>query len=448
MKSLLALTTILSLSAGLVAQTQTHVWIDAMRGNDNNAGTKANPFKTLTKGLLANPTNAVVHVMPGIYGPKTTGDFWDATAKKSKVIQLNNHVNYRIVGENRALCILDFNGMNDQFWAFLQIRGSGTKGVEVSNLTFRNIGTGGQWACGPLHVHGGNDQDVNIHSNIFIDTNSTFICWSGTNVAFHDNLILSTTRGKGVAVRVRTNGKSGDLTYVYNNVFYNTAHGISYSKSAKQWICNNIVLKATIGFPGTKPPASVTLKNNIAFQCATNFAYTPDSSNLTVDPKLVDPAKGDFRQKPGSPCFEGGYRFGLLHMVNDFFGNARASDGDGNGTARPDIGIQELVDVTMDVIRFGQGKRAIFTLRKTTSYIGPAAFFFAWGKGSLVLDPFGSFGLDLGKILFVAPTSIPGAVTLPLPVSTSLNGFPLYAQAAGVRPGPRFKPTGRLDLHL
>lgn len=453
MKSLFFAATLLT-SAAVTAQVS-HVWIDGVGGNDANAGTRAMPFKTLTKGLLHQKSGVVVHILPAIYGPTTTGDFWDSSLSKSKVIQLNNHANYWVVGEDRDKCIIDFNGMSDQYWAFIQIRGAATNGVQVSNLTFRNVGTTGSWACGPLHVHGGNDKDVNIHSNVYIDTNSTFINWSGTDVAFHDNLILSTTKGQGVAVRIRTNGTSGDRTYVYNNVIYNTGHGISWSNNAagpKQWICNNIVLGANIGFPGSAPAAYVTMKNNIAFQCTTNYAYTPDASNLTVDPKLVDPAKGDFKQQASSPCLDGGYAVGLLHMVNDFFGNARVNDGDDDITSRPDIGIHESHDVSLAVTRWGQGQVALFTAQKVGAPTYPGGIFLLGaGPGSIVASPFGVIGLDVTQLLLNVPISVPGSVPLPIPTDPKLTGAAVYVQAFGFRAvtgGLTFKPSGRLDLHL
>ncbi len=439
------------LAAALPAQ-MTQVWIDGVNGSDTNPGTKAKPFKTLTKGLKAYKKNVVIHVMPAVYGPTTTGDFWDPVAKKSKTIDINGCQNYHVVGEDRDKCIIDFNNMGDQFWGFLWIRGAATDGVEFTNFTFRNTGNK-TWGCGPLHVHGGAGKNIDIHGNFYIDCNSAFIAWQGTNVAFHDNVIVSTKK-VGTAIRIRI-AKATQTCYVYNNVIYNTTEGISWSNNKnapKQWVCNNIVMNTARGYPNKILPKFVTFENNIGFGNGTNFSVAnPPKSNLTVDPKLVNPAKYDFRQQAGSPCLDAGYPMGLAMMMNDYYGNARVADGDLNGSSIPDIGVQEVVQGTLSVSNFVQGKTAVFKTQKLTQAGFAGFFFLGSAKGSLVLSPFGIFGLDPAKIVIAAPITFPGQYQLPLPNMPWATGVPVYAQALGFRAttgGFVFMPTGRLDLYL
>ncbi len=447
----------LFLAAALPAQV-TQVWIDGVNGSDTNPGTQAKPFKTLTKGLVAYKTNVVIHIMPAVYGPKTTGDFWDPATKKGKHIDLRDCKNYKIIGVDRDKCILDFTPAYDQFWGFIWITGSNTNGVEITNLTLRNVKVpaasfGKYWGCGPIMVHGGAGKNIDIHGNFYLDCTSFFIAWNGTNVAFHDNVLVSTNKS-GVGVRIRI-GKATESCYVYNNVFYNTGQGVSWSGNKnlpKQWVCNNIALNCGTGFPNKTIIASVTLENNIAFGNTSNFALpNPPKSNLTVDPKLVNPAKYDFRQQAGSPCLDAGYPMGLAMMMNDYYGNARAADGDLNGVSVPDIGAQEVVQGTLSVSNFAQGKTAVFQAQKVTATPFTGFFFLAYGKGSLVLSPYGIFGLDPTKILVGAPITFPGQYQLPIPNNPLLKGVPVYAQALGFRPttgGFVFMPTGRLDLYL
>ncbi len=456
MKKLGILCASLFLAAGLSAQGTfvTHLWVDGVNGSDTNPGTKAKPFKTLTKGLTTLKSNVVVHVLPAVYGPQTTGDFYDPATKKSKHVDLLNCKNFKVVGTDRDKCIIDFNNLGNQFWSFIWVRGSATDGVEVTNLTFRNTGTK-SWGTGPVHTHGGCGKNVDIHGNVYIDCNSAFIAWAGTNVAFHDNVVISTKKGTGVAVRIRI-GKATESCYIYNNVFYQQGHGISWSNSSKapkQWICNNIVLNGSTGFPGSKPNATfVTMKNNISFGNTTNYAYTPDPSNLTVDPKLVNPAKYDFRQQTGSPCLDGGYPMGLAHMANDFYGNARVADGDLNGVSVPDIGVHEVVQATLSVSNFAQGQTATFQTQKLVNAGFAGVIFLASGKDTFVASPFGIFSLDITKLAVYGLITFPGQYKLPIPTSTALNGLVLYSQALGFRPqtggGFVFMPTGRLDLYL
>ncbi len=442
----------LFLAAALPAQ-MTQVWIDGVNGSDTNPGTQAKPFKSLTKGLRAYKKNVVIHVMPAVYGPKTTGDFWNPAKKISKVIDIYGCQNYHVVGVDRDKCIIDFNNMGDQFWGFLWIRGAATNGVEFTNFTFRNTGNK-KWGCGPLHVHGGAGKNIDIHGNFYLDCNSAFIAFNGTNVAFHDNVIVSTKK-VGTAIRIRQ-GAATKSCYVYNNVIYNTVEGISWSnnpKAPKQWVCNNIVMNTGKAFPNQTLPKFVTFENNIAFGNGANYSTpNPPKSNLTVDPKLVNPAKYDFRQQAGSPCLDGGYPVGLALMMNDYFGNARVADGDLNGSSIPDIGVHEVVQGTLSVSNFVQGKTAVFQTQKLTQAGFAGFFLLASAKGSLVVSPFGIFGLDPAKILIGAPITFPGQYQLPIPNMPWATGVPVFTQAFGFRTKPGggfvFMPTGRLDLYL
>ncbi len=457
----------LFLAAAIPAQL-THLWVDAANGSDNNPGTRARPFKTLTKGLTTLKANAVVHVLPGVYGPKTTGDFWDNVNKRSKVIQLNSYRNFHVVGADRDKCIVDFNGLGDQYWGFIQVRNPSQikdDSVEVCNLTFRNVGSK-SWACGPLHVHGWQDHHTNIHHNMYIDCNSAFIIWSGSDAAFHDNIIVSTVQGKGVSIRVRgENTRDGDRVYVYNNLVYNTRIGLEWSDGTnwtpnktfvEKFIYNNIVLNCSTGFnqwasyPTLFP--KVHFENNIAWKCGANYNVPSyPKSNRAVDPKLANPARFDFHPLAGSPCLDGGFPAGLLFMMNDFAGNARVADADLDGKSLPDIGPYEKVQAGLSVSNFVQGRTATFQGKNFLPGGYPGIFFLGYAKASLVLSPFGIFGLEPAKILVGAPMTFPGKYQLPIPSNPLLKGVPVYAQALGFRPttgGFVFMPTGRLDLYL
>jgi hypothetical protein len=61
-----------------------------------------------------------------------------------------------------------------------------------------------------------------------------------------------------------------------------------------------------------------------------------DASNEVADPRLVDPAAGDFRLQPASPCIDAGGGGG-----RDFAGTLRPLDGDGDGLAIRDRGAIE-----------------------------------------------------------------------------------------------------------
>lgn len=70
----------------------------------------------------------------------------------------------------------------------------------------------------------------------------------------------------------------------------------------------------------------------------TGFKSGP--GNISADPKLLDPAAGDFRLRHDSPCIDAApFGFGT---EKDFEGEARGSDGNSDGVFQGDMGIDEL----------------------------------------------------------------------------------------------------------
>lgn len=436
-----------------------HLWVDPVAGKDTNSGTRSAPLKTITKALGGRNFDLTVHLLPGTYGPQSNGDFWDTTANKGRTIPINGFKRLKIVGVDRKTTILDFNGIDNLWNGMFNIRGTGTEDIEITNLTFTKLDTTAIWATGPVQTHAG-VKKVDIHGNLFIDTGSSFISWGGFDVAFHDNVVINTASApRYIAVRVRTqfgSANNGDRTYIYNNLIVGHTHGISYGSrnKAAQWICNNLIVDGNIAFPGNAaPPAHVKLENNITWRNRTIAGFTVPASNKNTDPLLVDIAKRDFRQKPGSPCREAGYPIpGLSWMRNDWYGNARASDADDDRLSLPDVGVHEVVDVSLSVSNWGLGKSAIFRLQSPAqSFAGVSVFMFAYGRSGFLAALYGSIGFDPSTLLFSTGTTTPGTIPLPIPMDNKLRGLVLHAQGFGLKgttSGFVWKPSGTLDLEL
>ena len=467
MKMITSIGAALLLGMSLHAQT-THIYVDATKGIDSNPGTKTLPYKTLTKAITAKKANAVVHVQPGIYGPATTGDFWNATTKVAKSINMVGYTNFEIVGADRATCIIDFNNKGG-VWGFLVVNGAATSGVEIHNLTFKNVqDTSAKlniWGSGAIWTWTGSK--INIHHNEFVDALSAVVVYGGTDSAVHNNLFRHTTvpaKWTPVAIRCRITGTTGrgDRVSIYNNQVYGLTaanvklgHGISWSNDVSnptQWVANNIVIGCDKGYPDAKVGPNVTVESNIAFNCTANFGVaTLPKTNVTVDPKLVNPAKGDFHQAAGSPCYEAGYAKGLAFMDNDWYGSNRAVDNDRNGSTIPDIGLEEVGDLTMTVKNWTQGKVAIFTLGRKSSFGYGGVFLMGAGRGGLLLPGIGVLGMSPLQIVLVTSTTIPGAVALPIPVNPNLKNLRASVQAMGFRAVSgklRFEMTAGMDLLL
>jgi hypothetical protein len=69
--------------------------------------------------------------------------------------------------------------------------------------------------------------------------------------------------------------------------------------------------------------------------------YTGES-NLDLDPLFAAPDNGDFHLHPCSPCIDAGTNAAPHLPPFDFESDPRIIDGDGNGTAIVDLGVDEV----------------------------------------------------------------------------------------------------------
>jgi len=448
MKTALSIVTALLFAAAASAQTVTHYYVDAFNGSDTNPGTLAQPFRSLTWAVSVNQVDVHIHVGPGTYGPATTGDFQDPTTLNPISIVLNGCQNFTISGLHRDVCILDF-GNGDGPWGFIKI-GAGASDVEIRDLSMTNAGVA-PWGNGAISVEGG-AQFVDIHNCYFEQTYSTLIVWASFNVSFHDNVVVDAVPNAGswpsVGVRVRTNGSSGDQTYIYNNTFFAVDQGISWSNDAgnpQQSILNNVILNANArAFPNaTYAGTHIVFENNTAYASGiTNYdpAIAPNgatpvlsSTNTELDPLLVNPSNGDFSLAANSPCIDSGSLLTPPTMMNDYFGNNRAVDSDENGSAIVDRGAIETTDLWLAASNFTQGQTASISVTTTSpgTWAG-GALFMSLGASQLYVPSIGLAGLDLGATSSV--TLNPGAqFAFSVPINPALNGITAHMQALGLK---------------
>ena len=69
----------------------------------------------------------------------------------------------------------------------------------------------------------------------------------------------------------------------------------------------------------------------------------PGDGNIDADPLFADPSSGDFHLLADSPCIDAGNNDAPNLPLYDFEGDDRILDGDGDGTAIVDMGVDEFV---------------------------------------------------------------------------------------------------------
>jgi hypothetical protein len=68
----------------------------------------------------------------------------------------------------------------------------------------------------------------------------------------------------------------------------------------------------------------------------------PGAANIDADPLFIDRNHGDFHLYPCSPCIDAGNNAAPYLPAHDFEGDPRIVDGDGNGSAIVDMGVDEV----------------------------------------------------------------------------------------------------------
>lgn len=163
---------------------------------------------------------------------------------------------------------------------------------------------------------------------------------------------------------IRDNDKKGIeiWNFAIANVIGNSisSHQTGVSNYGKGSVSNNTIIQNTVGLSGS---SGMTVTNNIialngtgisrssygpdpslvkndVFNNTQNYSWTPVvGSDISIDPKFVDKANGDYHLLYNSPCIDTGVAVSFAPL--DIDGNPRPIDGNADGITNIDIGCYE-----------------------------------------------------------------------------------------------------------
>ncbi len=140
---------------------------------------------------------------------------------------------------------------------------------------------------------------------------------------------------------------SGGIRLLHNTVIAESSHAVElFSRNTDDLVANNIFWSRgrdqTLHCRNADYQIA-TLMNNFVSDSERYFSGQCDTAALSAAnffdaPGFVDPASSDYRLAAGSPNIDRG---GLFDVVDDFEGDPRPLDGDGDDVALPDIGYDE-----------------------------------------------------------------------------------------------------------
>lgn len=160
--------------------------------------------------------------------------------------------------------------------------------------------------------------------------------------------------------------------------------------------------------------------------CDGSTAFAGADGNIDVDPLFVDPASGDLRLSPASPCVDHADATAALAVVKDHAEHSRLLDPTWSGTLLPDMGAYERYLWSMSVR--GQ-PRVGRLLRLEVSGPAGSSLYLAGGlDGHFLVDPIGFVTCGTTSVAYLAVVDVGQPCWLPIPSDPSLAGTPFGIQ--------------------
>ncbi|MFO8102420.1 MAG: hypothetical protein R6U37_09710 [Dehalococcoidia bacterium] len=172
---------------------------------------------------------------------------------------------------------------------------------------------------------------------------------------------------------------------------------------------------------------SIIMVNYSDFDPTGSGTYT-GTGNISTDPEWVNPGSGDFHLKANSPCLDAGTNSAVAGITGDFEGDARIIDGDYDGTATVDMGVDEAASTRqVEIYVILQGEKRPVSGWEVPINVG---FYPANSGTTVLLNPGSAIFYFSGTTTYVAPAGETGTRAFYLAAPVDPGSYDITADSA------------------
>jgi hypothetical protein len=307
----------------------TSIFVDVDNKTGVEDGSRAHPFKKLTKALRVVKNGSVVGLAPGVYAETFT--------PLTENYVIDGIRNFKLLGMGPTRTTI----RGDHTFSLIRVQ-NGATGL-IKGLTIERGGHSNHSVGGGIQVFGTTDsvaltvREVILQDNEAV--NGAAISIEGRASMKLVNVLIANNHASNGPGAVYVEGANGHVAATMKNctVTGNSTvnFGNVFAENGARLDIENTIVWDNIGGDLQSRSGAVV---NVSFSDVGGQVF-PGTGNLSLNPKFIDWAGRNYRVRMTSPTVDAGSNIDA--PVTDLVGRTRPLDGDGNGAAVTDMGAYE-----------------------------------------------------------------------------------------------------------